>query len=153
MSGLTEDDLPLQSVYRWECERAEEIFLTQPFGGGKVRDWTWAQAAGEARRMAAWLKAQNWEPGSHVAILSKNCAWWIMADLAIWMAGHVTVPIYPTLTPHSVRFILEHSDSKACFLGATDGEDVAQSGLPAGVRCVRFPNAPLRMRSRSTVIP
>ena len=55
--------LPLDCVYRWERERAERIFLTQPFGGGKVREWTWAQAVDEARRMAAYLKAQNWEPG------------------------------------------------------------------------------------------
>jgi long-subunit acyl-CoA synthetase (AMP-forming) len=27
--------------------------------------------------------------------LSKNCAWWIMADFAIWMAGHLSVPFFP----------------------------------------------------------
>ena len=32
-----------------------------------------------------------------IGILSKNCAWWIMSDLAIWMAGYVSVPLYPTL--------------------------------------------------------
>ena len=67
--------------------RADRIFLTQPFGGGQVRHWTWAQAVGEVRRMAAYLKAQNWEPGSRIAILSKNCAWWVMADLAIQRMG------------------------------------------------------------------
>ena len=80
--------------------------------------------------MAAYLKAQNWEPGSRVAILSKNCAWWIMADLAIWMAGHVTVPIYPSLRPQSIRQILEHSEAKACFLGATDEKMAADRGHP-----------------------
>src|SRR5437879_13014750 len=117
---LTENDLPLQCVYRWERERADRIFLTQPCGKGKVRDWTWAQAASEVRRIAAHLRAQNWEPGSRIAILSKNCAWWIMSDLAIWMAGHVTVPVYPSLKPQSVRQILEHSECKGCFFGDTD---------------------------------
>ncbi len=41
-------DLPLQRAYRWEKERANEIFLTQPMGRGEVRDWTWAQAMDEA---------------------------------------------------------------------------------------------------------
>ena len=91
--------------------------------------------------MAAYLKAQNWEPGSRIAILSKNCAWWIMADLAIWMAGHVTVPIYPSLKAQSVRQILEHSEAKACFLGATDERETGAQGIPAGVACVCFPDA------------
>ena len=124
MSGnLSADDLPLQCLYRWERERPEAVFLTQPFGGGQVREWTWAQAAGEVRRMAAYLKAQNWEPGSRVAILSKNCAWWIMADLAIWMAGHVTCPDLSFAEAQSIRQILEHSEAKACFLGATDEQE------------------------------
>ena len=113
---LSEDDLPLQCLYRWERERPDRVFLTQPHDGGKIRDWTWAQAAAEVRRMAAYLRAQQWEPRSGVAILSKNCAWWMLADLAIWMAGHVTVPVYPSLTPQTVRRILEHSECKACFL-------------------------------------
>ena len=110
---VTEDDLSLQCIYRWERERGSQIFLTQPFGGGQVREWTWSQAVDEARRMAAYLKAQGWEPGSRVAILSRNCAWWIMADMAIWMAGYVSVPIYPSLRAESVRQILEHSEARS----------------------------------------
>ncbi|HEV3329871.1 MAG TPA: AMP-binding protein [Bryobacteraceae bacterium] len=139
MPTVADDDLPLQRMYRWERERAAEIFLTQPIGGGKVRDWTWSEAIGEVRRAAAYLKAQNWAPGSRVAILSKNCAWWILADLAIWMAGHVSVPIYPSLKPQTARQILEHSESQACFLGATDEEMVP--GIPASVCTIRFPTA------------
>lgn len=139
--NLSTDDLPLQRLYRWERERPESIFLSQPFGGGSVRDWTWGQAAAEIRRIANWLKAQEWEPGSRVAILSRNCAWWIMADLAIWMAGHVTVPIYPSLKAQSIRQILEHCQAKACFLGATDDREATETGIPPGVSCVRFPTA------------
>ena len=142
MRILTEDDLPLQCVYRWERERAQHIFLTQPFDGGKVRDWTWSQAMNEVRRMAGYLKAQNWEPGTRVAILSRNCAWWILADLAIWMAGYVSVPIYPSLKAQTVRQILEHSEAKACFLGATDENEASFRGIPSTVVSVGFPTAP-----------
>jgi len=140
MHSVTDNDLPLQSIYRWERERTAHVFLTQPFDGGKVRDWTWAQAMDEARRVAAYLQAQNWEPGTRVAILSKNCAWWILADLAIWMAGHVSVPVYPSLKPQTVRQILEHSEAKACFLGATDEKDMA-CGIPGGVCTICLPAA------------
>lgn len=138
----TAEELLLQRMYRWERQRAEHIFLTQPFGGGKVRDWTWAQAIDEVRRVAAYLQSQHWEPGARVAILSKNCAWWILADLAIWMAGYVSVPIYPSVRPQSVRQILERSACKACFLGATDETEMVRCGIPEGVLCVCFPTAP-----------
>jgi long-chain acyl-CoA synthetase len=117
MMTIESSDLPLQRAYRWEKERANEIFLTQPMGGGQVRDWTWAQAMDEARRVAAWLKAQGWEPGSRIAIMSKNTAWWIMSDFAIWMAGYVSVPIYPNLVAETVGLILAHSETKLCIVG------------------------------------
>jgi len=139
---LTDLDLPLQSAYRWERERADRIFLTQPLRGGVVRHWTWAEAMNEARRMAGWLGEQNWEPGSRIGILAKNCAWWVMADLAIWMAGHVPVPVYPSLNPRSVRYILEHCGARACFVGATDEKEAAIEGIPKGVTVVAFPTAP-----------
>jgi len=133
------EGLPLDQFYRWERERSGRTFLTQPFGGGKLREWTWAQAAYEVRRVAGYLKAQGWEPGSRVAILSRNCAWWMMADLAIWMAGHVTVPVYPSLRSQTIRQILEHSDAKLCFVGATDEPDAAVAGMPPGVASIHFP--------------
>jgi long-chain acyl-CoA synthetase len=138
---LTDDKLPLQSLYKWERQTPDRVFLTQPFGGGRVREWTWAQAADEVRRMAAYLRLQNWEPGTRVAILSKNCAWWVMADLAIWMAGHVTVPVYPSLRPVSVRKILEHSEARACFFGETDDSEAPCLGIPTNVHRIGFPTA------------
>ena len=138
---VTAEDLALQSLYRWERDRAERVFLTQPLQGGAVREWTWAQTADQVRRMATYLKAQDWPPGTPVAILSRNCAWWFMADLAIWMSGHVTVPIYPSMKPQSVRQIMEHSGARACFLGATDFQETVAAGIPPGVSCVRFPTS------------
>ena len=131
MITIEPSDLPLQSAYRWEKERADKVFLTQPIGGGQVRDWTWAQTLNEARRVAAWLKAQGWEPGSRVAIMSKNSAWWVMSDLAIWMAGYVSVPIYPNLVADTVRQILEHSETKLCIVGKLDDWPSMQPGIPA----------------------
>jgi long-chain acyl-CoA synthetase len=138
--GIAEEDLPLQQAYRWARERGDRMFLNQPFGGGQVRQWTWAQALDESRRIAAYLEAQHWEPGSRVAILSRNCAWWIMADLAIWMAGHVSVPIYSSLRAQSIRQILDHSGAKACFVGAIDDQDAALLNA-SNISWIAFPNA------------
>src|SRR5688572_19246535 len=94
---ITSDDLPLQRVYQWERERASEIYLVQPVGGGRVRELTWAEAIGEARRIAAYLRSLGLDPGSRIALVTKNCAHFFLLDLAIWMAGHVSVAIYPTV--------------------------------------------------------
>src|SRR3546814_8600044 len=99
---LREDDLPLQRLFRWEAEFATRIYLTQPLGNGESRDYSWAQTLDEARRMAAHLRSFGWPAGSCIAILSKNCAQWLIADFAIWIAGHVSVPIYPTLAATSI---------------------------------------------------
>ena len=84
-STITESpqDMPLHSLYRWERERANAVYLTQPRGDGVVKDITWSQAADQVRRMANWLKAQDWPAGSRIGILGKNSAHWILADLAI----------------------------------------------------------------------
>jgi len=143
MAKLTESEaaLPLQRVYHWEKEYANKVFLTQPFGG-TVRDWTWSQTMDDVRRVAAWIIEQHWEPGSRIAIVSKNCAYWMMAELAIWMAGHVSVPIYPSLMPSSVRKLLDHCEPVACFVGAVDDASVATDGIPPDAVRVRFPTAP-----------
>ncbi len=142
MNAVKAESLALQRLYHWERTAPDRIALSQPMGGGVVRDFTWAQVADEVRRMAAHLKAQGWEPGSKVAILSKNCAWWLMSDLAIWMAGHVSVALYPTLAAGTVAQILTHSEARACFIGKLDGWEGMQPGVPAGLPCISYPLSP-----------
>ena len=44
--------------------------------------------------MAAYLRSLDLPERSQIAIFSKNTAWWVLADLAIWMAGHVSVTLF-----------------------------------------------------------
>jgi long-chain acyl-CoA synthetase len=132
----------LESMYAFEAQRANDLWLTQPTGGGAVKEITFAQAMDEARRMAAYLKAQNFPPGSNIAIFSKNTAWWLMADLAIWMAGHVSVPLYPVLTAETIGQILDHSQARFIFIGKLDGWPAMAPGVPASLPRVVMPLAP-----------
>ena len=142
MATIPADSLALQRFYHWEREAPNRVTLTQPMGGGVVKDFTWAQVGDQVRRMATYLKSQGWEPGTRVAILSKNCAWWMMSDLAIWMAGHISVPLYPTLAPETIRQILEHSEAKALFVGKLDGWEHMKPGVPADLPCIAYPVSP-----------
>ena len=136
------DTLALQRFYRLERTAADRIALTQPMGGGVVREFSWRQMADETRRMAAHLTSLGLEPGTRIALLSKNTAWWLMADYAIWMAGHVSVPLYPTLAADTVRQILDHSDARLLFIGKLDGFDAMRLGIRAGLPCITMPLAP-----------
>jgi len=121
------------------------MYFTQPMGGGddNIKTWTWKEAVVEARRMAAYLKSLDLPERSHIALCSKNCAHWIMADLAIWMAGHVSIPIFPILTADIVQYTLEHSESKLLFMGKLDPVwDEMKKGVPADLPMITFPLAP-----------
>jgi long-chain acyl-CoA synthetase len=142
MSTVAPEMLALQRLYHWEKTAPGRIALTQPMGGGVTKDFTWAEVGDQVRRMAAHLKSQGWPPGSTVAILSKNCAWWLMSDLAIWMAGYVSAPLYPTLAADTVRQILTHSEARACFIGKLDGWEGMKPGVPAGLPCISYSLSP-----------
>jgi long-chain acyl-CoA synthetase len=136
------EQLALQRLYRWEREAPNRVILTQPQGGGAVRDFTWGQVLGEARRMAAHLQSLGAPAGSRIALLSKNCAHWLIADFAIWMAGYVSVPLYPTLAAATIRQILEHSQARLLFIGKLDGWAGMRSGIPETLPCIALPLAP-----------
>lgn len=140
-------DLPLQCLYRWEKERGSQIYLTQPSAGGVVQDITWAQAAQQVRCMAGWLQSQGWPAGSRVGIIGKNSAHWILADLAIVMAGYVSVPIYPTFNAEALAYILSHSEAKALFVGKMDDIANINNGVPADLPIVALPLAPVLARA------
>ena len=139
---VSPDALALQRFYKWERETPERLAFVQPMGGGAVREFTWAQVADETRRMAAHLQSLGFEPGARIAILSKNCAWWLMSDLAIWMAGYVSVPLYPTLAADTVRQILTHSESRACFVGKLDDWELMRPGMPEALPCISYALSP-----------
>jgi long-chain acyl-CoA synthetase len=147
MNPSPDESLALQRLYHWEKFTPEAVVFTQPYDGasegkGEVRTWTWRQAADETRRIAAHLRSLALPPGSHVALISKNCAHWLMADWAIWMAGHVSVPLYPTLSAETVRQILEHSESRLLFVGKLDGWDAMRAGVPQALPCITLPLSP-----------
>ena len=147
MSTVAPDALALQRMFHWEKTSPDRVVFTQPYegaskGAGQVRTWTWKQALDETRRMAAYLKGLNLPPNSNIALISKNTAHWMMSDWAIWMAGHVSVPLYPTLAAETIRQILEHSEAKLLFVGKLDGWDGMKAGVPAGMPCITHPLSP-----------
>ena len=134
--------LPLQVFFEREARHPRKVFLVQPIGGGEVQALTWGDVGHQARCAAHWLRARELPQGSHIALISKNCAHWIIADLAIWMAGHVSVPLYPNLTADSVAHVLTHSQARLALIGKLDDWSAMAPGVPAGVPTISLPLCP-----------
>jgi len=129
---------PLEKLQHWTTQKPDQTFLRQPFNGEWIH-FSWKKADDEIRRMAAYLRSLNLPPQSKIAIISKNCAHWIMSDLAIMMAGHVSVPLYPTIPADLIRYCLEHCEAKVAFIGKLDDWSKQRSGLPDNVKGISFP--------------
>ena len=131
----------LDYFYEFEKSKANEVYLRQPINGN-WKTYTWAEVGNQARRMATALKAMDLPPKTHIGILSKNCAHWIMADLAIMMSGNVSVPFYATLTAENLKEVLELSHTKVMFLGKLETWEQQQAGVPSDIKCISFPHLP-----------
>lgn len=130
---------PLEMFYHWESTAADQVFLRQP----KQLVWTeytWAEVANNVRRLASYLNSKNLEAGSRIAILSSNSADWIIVDLAIMLAGHVSVPLYPGQDIPSTRYILQHSEAQLIFVGGFDLQAQADEMLDADLPRVGMRN-------------
>jgi long-chain acyl-CoA synthetase len=149
MTPPPSSSLALQRLYHWERTAPDRTVFTQPMGGGLVKEFTWKDMVDESRRMATFLRQQGFEPGTRIAILSKNCAWWMMSDFAIWMAGFVSVPLYPTLAAGTITQILQHSGARLLFLGKLDDWETMRPGVPAGLPCVSFALSPEDVQARA----
>jgi long-chain acyl-CoA synthetase len=137
---VPDHELPLKRIYAREQNAPSQPLFTQPVNNGQLLNWTWASAMQEVRRMAAWIDAQHFPPSSNIVILSKNCAWWLMADFAIWMSGHVSVPFFPAARDLSLAALFRHSEPAACFIGSLENPLPLNEDIFHTLPFIAFPN-------------
>jgi len=125
--------------YRWEKELADKPFLRQPFG--KLWDtYTWGEVGLIARKLATGLKSLGLKEKSHIGLVSKNCREWIIADLAITIAGYISVPFFPTLKSYEIQNLLNFGDVDALFVGKVENWDEMKQGVPENLPIISFPH-------------
>lgn len=74
------------------------------------------EVAKRGKNICLGLKDLGLEPGDKLIILSGNRPEWVITDMANLCLGGVTVPIYTTLVPEQIKYIIENSDAKiVCF--------------------------------------
>jgi long-subunit acyl-CoA synthetase (AMP-forming) len=124
--------------YEWEKQLKDKPYLRQPFGD-KWEEYTWGEVGDMARRLATGLKSLNLREGAHIGIYSKNCREWIIADLAIVMAGYISVPFFPSLNGKELAYIMDYGDVDALFVGKIETWDDIKDDLPEEMALIKFP--------------
>ncbi|NKF50832.1 AMP-binding protein [Shewanella sp. WXL01] len=130
--------LPLQQMQHNVANHPDQTWLHQPVD----RQWytyTWKQADTQARKIAQGLLSHGLVKGDKVAIIAKNSAEWFITDMAMMMAGLISVPIYPTANADNIKHVLSHSGAKAIFVGKLDSQDALASVLPDDMLSIAFP--------------
>ena len=84
---------------------------------GEWKSTSTAEYASSADLMSAAFLNLKIKPQDKVAMISSNNrSEWCIVDVGILQAGAVNVPIYPTISQNDYEYILNHSESKYCFV-------------------------------------
>lgn len=83
---------------------------------GTYEGISYDQLSRDVEWFGAYLRSIGVEKGDRVAILSENRPAWVTADMAILKIGAIDVPLYPSLPPNQISYILQNSDSKAVIV-------------------------------------
>ena len=97
--------------------------------GAEWKTITWREVGDVVRQLALGLIALGRQQGDRVALLSTSRAEWVQADFAIFTAGCVTVPVYPTYPPDLIAYVVNDSEAKTLIV-----EDPAQLAKALQVR-------------------
>src|SRR5712692_8426635 len=123
-SGLRRGTMPADTLARMFWDRVERSVSSpaQQFKqGGTWHTLAWREVGDIVRDVATGLIALGRKNGEAVGILSASRAEWVQADFAIFTAGCVTIPVYPTYPPDLVQYIVNDAGVKTLIV-----EDPAQ---------------------------
>ncbi|MCI0716556.1 MAG: long-chain fatty acid--CoA ligase [Chlorobi bacterium] len=102
-------------------------FITGLYGSSPALFWKendkYESLSGKKLKELVYLASKslekfNLKAGDKAAIISETRFEWVVSDFACISKGIVTVPIYTTMTSEQIKFILEHSECKLCFVSS-----------------------------------
>ena len=126
-----------EQARHWAASQPEQVWMRDLSESGAT-EYTWGAAVAEIDRVAAWLEAEFGQ-GERMALLSRNRAHWIMADMGIIHSGNVTVPLFTTHAQATAEYILSFTDTKVLFLGETENWRSVKEVLPKGCVLITLP--------------
>jgi long-chain acyl-CoA synthetase len=126
-----------EQLAHWAQECPERVWLRDLSEAGETT-YSWSEAQGQVLAAAAALEKKLGSDQS-MALLSKNRAHWVLADLAIIASGNISVPLFTTHTATTAEYILGFTETKVLFLGQTSNWDAVKAVLPKDVLIITLP--------------
>jgi len=114
-------DDTLAKLFWSRVEQSGDKPAQQSKQGGAWQTRTWREVGDVVRELSLGLIALGRGKGETVALLSASRAEWVQADFAIFSAGCITVPVYPSYPSDLVAYVVKDSGARTIFV-----EDAAQ---------------------------
>lgn len=131
MSKTKKEVTPVKHFFEYFNERIPQNW-NQPaltdFDGEK--DYTYGQMAEHIAALQVLLSTAGIREGDKVVVCGKNCANWAVAFLSIAANKGVIVSILDAFVGQDIEKLINHSDAKAVFMGATTWAKVNIQNLP-----------------------
>lgn len=109
--------------------RGDRTVLMAQEGVGAWSAISSVELYGRVRALADVLREWGVGKGDRVALLSENRWEWPVTDFAVLAIGGVDVPLYPTLTPEQIGYMLRDSGAKVAFVSTAElYEKIRQAG-------------------------
>ncbi len=112
----------LNDVFEIVAARGDET-VAQWKTGGEWKPITAKQMYGRVRAVAEKLQSWGVGKGDRVALVGENRWEWPVIDFAVLAVGAADVPLYQTLTPEQMGYILNNCGAKVIFLSTKDQYD------------------------------
>ena len=126
-----------EQLAHWAQECPERVWLRDLSEAGET-PYSWSEAQNQVLAASAALE-KKLGSGQSMALLSKNRAHWVLADLAIIASGNISVPLFTTHTATTAEYILGFTETKVLFLGETSNWDAVKAVLPKDVLIITLP--------------
>ena len=110
---MTHNTLP-GLLTHWASERPDTVWMRDLKEEGSD-DYTWAEASTQINAVAAMLESRFGQ-GEKMVVLSRNCAHWVMADMAIITSGNVQVSMFTTLPGNTAEYIFNLTETKVVLI-------------------------------------
>jgi len=123
----------VNDVFQLVSSRGEQLTMQAQDATGAWNPITSAGVYGRVRALADVFTGWGIVKGDRIAILSENRWEWAITDFATLAIGAVDVPLYPTLTPEQIGYMLRDSGAKVAVVSSAEQyEKIQMAGeLPA----------------------
>lgn len=118
-TGADTQGLTLPVILRRTVQRLPDAVAVAHKSGDQWQTISYRSFLQQVDALAAALVDIGIQLQDRVCLLSANRPEWLLADQAILATGAANVPIYPTLTPPQIRYLLQDSGARALFVSDT----------------------------------